>query len=334
MLLCGNYGNGNVGDEAILAGILEAASSRYRMTVLSRHPDEVRRLHGAGAVATTSWDALRCFLRADVLAIGGGGIFGRGIPTLPALLPWVACLGRLLGKRTAYISIGAYPDAPRCVLLGLRLSALVSDVVSVRDRESMRTLCPRRPRSTRHPLMVPDPAIALAPCAAWRAHEVLRAGGVPEGQRPLVVSLKPGPDPATLERLLDSVVSAVDWWCVQREEDVVLAILSARGDYGLGSGLTDRHLAEEVVRRARHPRRIHIIGPHLHPREMKGVMGLATGVVAVRLHAQIFAWSMRRPLFGIVFEAKAQTFLQEAGACSVTAAHLETPAITTWMAGL
>jgi O-antigen/teichoic acid export membrane protein/polysaccharide pyruvyl transferase WcaK-like protein len=334
ILLCGNYGNGNVGDEAILAGILEAAGSRYDLTVLSRHPEEVARLHGAAAVGTTSRGALGAFLRADLLAIGGGGIFGRGIPPLPALLPWVACLARMLGKRTAYVSIGAYRDAPRWVLLGLRCSALLSNVVSVRDQESLLTLRPRLPWSARRPLLVPDPAIALAPCPAQRARELLRAGGVLERQRPLVVSLKPGPDRLTLERLLGAVVPAVDWWCAQREEDVILAVLSVRGDYGLGAGLTDRHLAEEVIRRARQPERLHIIGPDLHPREMKALMGLAAGVIAVRLHAQIFAWSMRRPLLGIFFEAKAETFLREAGACSASIASLEASAIIAWMAAL
>jgi O-antigen/teichoic acid export membrane protein/polysaccharide pyruvyl transferase WcaK-like protein len=334
ILLYGNYGNGNIGDEATLAGILEAAGSRYEVTVLSHHPEEVRRLHGGNAVATTSWEALGAFLRADLLAMSGGGVFGRGVRLPPALLPWVACLARLLGKRTACVSIGAHQDAPRWVLLGLRCSALVSNVVSVRDPESLLTLRPRLPWSARRPLLVRDPAIALPPCPAQRAHELVRAAGLPERQRPLIVSLQPGPDRATLERLLGAVVPAVDWWCARREDDVILAVLSARADDGHGVGLTDRLLAEEVMGRARHPERIHIIGPDLHPREMKALMGLAAGVIAVRLHAQIFAWSMQRPLLGIFFEARAETFLREVGACSASTTSLEASAITAWMAGV
>jgi polysaccharide pyruvyl transferase WcaK-like protein len=67
---------------------------------------------------------------------------------------------------------------------------------------------------------------------------------------------------------------------------------------------------------------------------MKALMGLAAGVIAVRLHAQIFAWSMQRPLLGIFFEARAETFLREVGACSASTTSLEASAITAWMAGV
>jgi polysaccharide pyruvyl transferase WcaK-like protein len=102
VLLVGNYGNGNVGDEAILARLTELTAGRCDMVVVARQPELVKGMHGVAAVRTLSTASVRALLCTDVVAIGGGGIFGRGMPLLPRLLPAVAIAARILGKRIVY----------------------------------------------------------------------------------------------------------------------------------------------------------------------------------------------------------------------------------------
>jgi glycosyltransferase involved in cell wall biosynthesis/polysaccharide pyruvyl transferase WcaK-like protein len=329
VLLFGNYGNGNLGDEAILARLAELAADSCDVTVVARNPDAVRALHGLPAVATTSRAGRRAFRRADVLAIGGGGIFGRGIPPLPRMLPVVALLGRLLGKQTCYLAIGAYDGTPRLVRRLLRLSARLSVFVTVRDRESARTLS----APGVDPVLVRDPAVDLRPLPAEAADALLRAAGV-TGGAPLALSLKPTPDPELTERAVTAAAAAVDWWCAHRSSDVVFLALSRRGDYGLGESVCDAALAEQLTARVRHPERLHVIGPDLHPAALKAVVGRAAAVVALRLHAQIFAVSMGRPLLGLSFERKSEAFLTEAGAERRWLADLTGGQLVEWLEAL
>jgi polysaccharide pyruvyl transferase WcaK-like protein len=333
VLLFGNYGNGNLGDEAILARLVQVASGHCDLTVVARNPERVRQLHGVEAVRTTSAKALLAYLRSDVLAIGGGGIFGYGMPPLPRLLPAVAILGRLLGKRTAYLAIGAYDGMPALVRVLLRLSARLSGLVSVRDAESYRTLDVRLGGRAK-PLLVTDPGAELAPASEADAAAALRALGVPTDPPPLGVSLKPTPSPELNELAVRALAGAIDWWCEHRTGDVVFFALSHRGDYGLGEELSDLTLAGRLAERVRHPERLYVVGPNFHPAALKGAIGLTAAVVALRLHAQIFAWATGRPLLGLSFERKSDTFLGEAGAARLALGDITTDDIVCWLQGL
>ena len=50
LLLSGYYGFGNIGDEAILAGILTSLKDRHEITVLSNDPRSTSYLHKVKAV--------------------------------------------------------------------------------------------------------------------------------------------------------------------------------------------------------------------------------------------------------------------------------------------
>src|SRR5660397_212240 len=77
-LISGYYGEGNAGDEAILAGILRALQSRdpaAEFTVLSFSPEDTERRHREEAIPTGLRDPrplLRALRGADILISGGG----------------------------------------------------------------------------------------------------------------------------------------------------------------------------------------------------------------------------------------------------------------------
>jgi polysaccharide pyruvyl transferase CsaB len=45
MLICGNYGNGNIGDEAILRALIQKYGKTYKLTVISADPSQTHRAH-------------------------------------------------------------------------------------------------------------------------------------------------------------------------------------------------------------------------------------------------------------------------------------------------
>jgi hypothetical protein len=207
-------------------------------------------------------------------------------------------------------------------------------LVSVRDAESYRNLDVRWPWRRAKPLLVTDPGVELSPVCEADAAAVLAGAGVRVAPPPLGISLKPTPSPELNELAVRAVAGAIDWWCEHRSGDVVFFALSHRGDYGLGEAVSDLTLAGRLAELLRYPERLHVVGPNLHPAAIKGAIGLTCGVVALRLHAQIFACAMRRPLLGLSFERKSDAFLGEAGAARLGLAGLTTDDIVCWLEGL
>ena len=72
LLISGYYGFGNLGDEALLAGLLSQLSA-HDVTVLSAAPAATRELHGVAAKHRYH-AALPALLSCDVLISGGGGL--------------------------------------------------------------------------------------------------------------------------------------------------------------------------------------------------------------------------------------------------------------------
>ncbi len=75
LLLCGYYGYGNLGDEAVLARLQEELGESFSLTVLSGECKESARIHGAERVSRqTPFRVLRAIQEADVFLLGGGNL--------------------------------------------------------------------------------------------------------------------------------------------------------------------------------------------------------------------------------------------------------------------
>ena len=81
--------------------------------------------------------AVRALIASDTVVIGGGGMFGRGLPPLVACLPFVLLGASYLGKEIELRSVGAYPDMPAPVGWALRRVVRRARHTSARDTASV-----------------------------------------------------------------------------------------------------------------------------------------------------------------------------------------------------
>jgi polysaccharide pyruvyl transferase WcaK-like protein len=279
-----------------------------------------------------SWRAVRQLLATDVIAVGGGGIFGAGMPPLVRLLPFVLCFSRLvLGKRLVFQAIGAYSTTPQPSLGALRVAGRLADAVLVRDEASRETFRGGLAGRGVEPVLVGDPAIFLAPAEPEEAWETLRSAGVRSIPRPLVISLKPTPEAGLTALMVAALAGVAEWWCQHRFSDVVILPLSKTGDYGRGPAWGDAVLGRLLAEGLPDPSRIKILPPDLRPALAKAVVGEAEFVIAVRLHASIFAWSMGVPVLTLPFEEKAVTWLAQTGGAGIPLPHISAEAIVKFL---
>ncbi|MBX3143192.1 MAG: polysaccharide pyruvyl transferase CsaB [Trueperaceae bacterium] len=156
VLLSGYYGLGNLGDEAILAGLAPALRSRgVELTVLSGDPDATAAIHEVGAASRTT-GAPMALLRCQALVSGGGGLL-QDSTSSRSLSYYLGLLraAKALGKRTAVFaqSLGPLSGAGRDKVA----RTLRGVPVAVRDEQSLRLAADMGLRAE----MVADPALLL-----------------------------------------------------------------------------------------------------------------------------------------------------------------------------
>jgi hypothetical protein len=125
-LLYGSYGNGNIGEEAVLEAIL-VRIGRKDTTVASGNPFLTKITHGVDAVSPAS--CLPNIYKYDRIIVGGCGIF-YGDTALPYANMIVE--GNRHGKNTEIFNVGIGPIANDVTFSMVKLAFEVANRISVR----------------------------------------------------------------------------------------------------------------------------------------------------------------------------------------------------------
>lgn len=273
----GYYGFGNLGDEALLSGLLgQLRALGAEPLVLSGNPERTAEEHSVAA-AHRYRELLPALRRSDVLISGGGGLLQD--TTSSRSLGYylgVIRLARLLGRRTIVYgqSVGPLSQSGRRQLK----RALRSTGLAVRD-ESSRKLLASLGLSAE---LVADPALLLEPPAeAAQEVDVLLVPRAP--WRSFSEDLLAAGEEAL------SLGKSVGILAIQPDED------APEVGYLLAGLPEARHF------------------PAADWREALAVIAAAGLVLSVRLHGLIFAAAAGRPHAGLVYDPKVRGFLLRSG---------------------
>jgi polysaccharide pyruvyl transferase WcaK-like protein len=327
VLLIGNYGNGNIGDDAILTRMVPNAVGNARVTVLSRNPGKIAELvDGVTSVSMLSVRSLVAFSRADTVVIGGGGMFGRGLPPLVAILPFVLLVALAVGKQVELRSVGAYPEMPPLVGWALRRVVRRARHVSARDLASVNAL-----GGPGVATLVRDPTWELEPAEPELVDAALGESGLAPDRPVIAIALKPCTRSEALEHCLSSLAEALNRWTDERPCELLVLSFSETSDHQFRNELTDLDVGIRLERMLTSGVHVRFVAPGLRPSVMLGVIGRSTAVIAMRLHAQIFATVSARPLFGLSFEQKCDEFLASVGVEPVRPDQVSPAELLRWL---
>ena len=286
VLVSGYYGFGNLGDEALLSGLLSVLrGAGHDVTVLSQVPEATERLHGVRAVSRLA-GAPGALLRCEAFVSGGGGLLQdkTSFRSLQYYLGLVSTAKRL-GKRVFVYGQSVGPLSER----GRRAVAatLRGVTVAVRDKPSQRLLeslnissylCADAALLLKAPLEPPAPrtptdTVLLIPRAGYpeitealvETGQTLSARGV----KVAAAAVQLGEDAPALQVLQEAVPG--------------LKLLQAATPKGLLEHVAD-----------------------------------ASYVVSGRLHGLVLAAVAGRAFCGLVYDPKVAAFLDEVGAPAFT----------------
>ena len=304
LVVSGYYGFGNLGDEAVLAGLLRAFEERGSIprsafTVLSAAPRDTFERHGVAAAPRMRPASLVGALRQADLALSGGGSLLQDATSLRSLAYYlfVLRLAAAMGKPFALVAQGLGPLRRPLARVAVRRVLNRALCITVRDEGSAQLLA-RIGVSQPRIAVTADPVFALPPPDADRGRAVLKAGGAPSG--PVVgLALRPWRGAKDIAALGAAAAEAIE-----RETGlpVVLLPMHRSGDLAL---------AEDIERAS--GGRARAIRPALSVEDARGVAAACEALVGMRLHALLFAVAACVPAVAVSYDPKVAAFMREIG---------------------
>ncbi len=308
ILISGYYGLRNTGDEAVLSAIIQGFRARYadiQITVLSADPEETERTHGVRAVARMSPALVRAAIRECDLFISGGGSLLQDATSFKSLAYYLLVIAEAKRQKLPVMILGqGIGPLRRSASQRLTARALNGvDIITVRDLQSADLL--RQIGVSGRIEVTADPTLILNPCPQDEAGRLLAEAGISPGEDVTAVSLRGWPERPGLEEaiskaladLADKLPSKLLLLAMQWPDDMTIA----------------RHAARGIS-----PDKVAVQPEAWTAEQMLGVLARCRFVVAMRLHALIFAASVEVPSLGILYDPKVEQFALMTGQEGIT----------------
>ena len=302
-VICGAYGRGNAGDEAILRGIVRQLHEIDRdmpLTVLSRNKMDTRMSNRAYAIHIFNVPSFLRRLRRSRLFINGGGSLIQDVTSSRSLYFYLFTLwaARVCGCRVIMYGCGIGPIRGK---FNKKLTAGVLnknvEIITLRDSNSMEFL---KSLGVERPLvrLSADPTVDFAPCAPQVTEAAFAAENVPAAAKKIGFCLR-------------------SWHGFNHPEYVAAAADHAYAKYGLLPVFLpielprDVEAAEKVTALMQAPYRA--CTQRHEVEELLGMLGSMELVVGMRLHSLIFATRGGAPVIGISYDVKVASFIRDIG---------------------
>jgi polysaccharide pyruvyl transferase CsaB len=303
--ISGSYGGMNLGDEAILEGILSQirATVPADITVFSMNPSDTLARHkverAISGRSLTRKEITPEIRELDLFILGGGGIlYDRDA----AKYLREVVVAHELGVPVILYAISAGPLDTQSARKSVRdaLNATAPIVVTVRDRLGYRLLEDVGVSTEIH--LTADPAFLLEP--EELPVTVLEAEGVDFNRRLVGFSVRePGPAAPDIrpDEYYALLANAADYIVERYDAEVVFVPMEK----------TDVQHSHAVVAHMNNAERAEIIRRKYSPRQILDLMGRFDFAVGMRLHFLIFAALRGTPFAALPYASKVTGLLED-----------------------
>lgn len=307
-IICGAYGHGNAGDDAILKSIIHSVQQldpTMPITVLAKNTQSIKKRYRVNSIYTFNLPKMFFSMKKSVLYINGGGTLIQNATSWRSLWYYLFTLrlAKLLGNKVDMYGCGIGPvSGKKNIRLVKQVLDRSVDTITLREKDSMEELKSfgvRRPEI----LLCSDPALVLEPLPEVEVDAYLQRHGLQAGKRYLCFMLRT--------------------WYGFDEKAAVFAACADRAyeKYGLEPVFLSLNIfhdsvaSEKVTRLMKAPSLI--LDDWAEPELLMGVLGRMDAVVSMRLHGLIFSSLSGVPLVGVSYDPKIDSFLKylDAGTC-------------------
>lgn len=304
VVICGAYGHGNAGDEAILTAIICSLRGIYpdiAVTVVSRDPTLTKRTHRVNAIGRTDYRAIRKAFGQCELYINGGGSLIQDVTSRRSLWYYLNTikLAKKCGCKILMYGCGIGPitDASDIEMTKNVLNSCV-DVITLREPHSaelLRSISVTKPEI----ILTADPVFSLPPCGKAAADLFMRENGMEPDGKYICFGLRPWKG---FDEKINDIAEAARY--AYNEHGLVPVFLPMNHSIDLAP-------SEKVAKAAGVP---YIILRETDDMSLAiGLMSRMETVAAMRLHTLLFAASGGVPVVGISYDPKVSAFVDYIG---------------------
>lgn len=321
IVVCGNYGAQNLGDELILEGLLATLKSiapEAEITVMSGNPEQTRATHSVNSVEKFP-SGVRSFLKdlltgfsksapareavknCDYFILGGGGLFND--------LDWHASIIWYLQARQALKynkpliiygqSIGPLSDVGKFLVKRIFSKAAF---IGVRDEDSAVEL----------KNLGIDKEITVTPDLAFQLPTIPAASTASPAESTIIISLRHLP---SLNENFIHEFSAFCNWLILEQKCNLKFIDFQQGPHG------DTNLHKKIITQISQKEKVTHLDKISDTGELLTHFQQADFVFAMRLHAIISAIKTNRPFLAISYSRKINSMIKDSGLEKYLIAH-------------
>jgi polysaccharide pyruvyl transferase CsaB len=287
-ILCGYYGKGNSGDEALLVSLLQMLPKNIEPIVLSGNPLESQKLyHVAAYPRTSAFPLLQVLKQADFLIWGGGSLMQDATSLAsPVYYAGLMALAQQQGLKTIAWAQGIGP-LNHAITKWMTQNVLQGcTAISVRDRTSAQLLTDWH----LSPILAPDPVWALESISV---KDNLITTDAPQ----VAVNLRSHPllTPQRLQLLTEALLA------FQKATNTQILLVPFQPEQDLAIAKT---LQQTLGNHSQ-------IITFADPRKLKGLFKNVTMTIGMRLHSLIMAASEHSRCFALSYDPKVSHLIKE-----------------------
>ena len=303
-IICGAYGHGNAGDDAILKSIIQSVKELDEfipITVLAKNTMSIKKRYRVNSVYTFNLPKMMSVMRRSRLYINGGGTLIQNATSHRSLWYYLFTLrvAKWLGNKVDMYGCGIGPvTGQKNIRMVKKVLDRTVDTITLREPDSMDEL---RSFGVKNPeiILSSDPALVLTPSSETDTELYLKKHGLVQGGKYICFMLR-------------------TWYGFDEKTEAFARCADhAYETYGLTPVFVslniyhDTEAAKRVVSRMKSP--CHILDDKAEPEMLISVLSHMDVVVSMRLHGLIFSSLSGVPLVGVSYDPKIGSFLDYLG---------------------
>lgn len=304
VLICGSYGRGNAGDDAILKAVIREVhevDDGAKICVMSKNPKQTKKSLRVRSIYTFNVFKMLSAMRKSHLYINGGGSLIQDSTSSRSLYFY---LMTLVAARLSKCDVMMYGCGIGPVNRGnnRRLSAKVidktADCITLRDPDSFEELKNMGVKAPKM-MLAADPTLGIAKATDNKISAVFREAGLSPDGKYLCLAMR---NWKNIDEKTDEIARFADYAKREYGLDVVLLPMERKKDIVIAEKISEK--MEETA---------HIIRREMDVSTVIGVLSKMRVICAMRLHALVFGAGQGVATIGIAYDHKVTGFMNYIG---------------------
>jgi polysaccharide pyruvyl transferase CsaB len=302
--MSGYYGFDNSGDDAILKAIvkdLKEINKELNITVLSNNPAKTESMYPVKAVNRFKLREVLTAIKETSLLISGGGSLLQDVTSTRSLLYYLAVMAaaKIYKKPVMVYANGIGPIDKKANRILTKYILNRVDLITLRD-ENSRTFLEEINVTNKNISVTADPVFTLEPATKDIVDDIFIKEGIPIDKHLIGISVR---DWKKAEQLENIIAKAIIYIGKKYDANVVLIPMHYPEDLDISERILKQVDGDNC----------YLLKNKYSVEEIMGVIKELEIIIAMRLHALIYAATQSIPMVGLVYDPKVQGILDSMG---------------------